>query len=346
MRTKESGTVRTIDAALRRAAQGGYFTVAVLGGSVTAGLRYAPPYSNTIITNHACAFSGKLERWLRAALTNGACGREEQRRRARRIRVLNMAVRGTTTASSAPSFLSKLASLSVDLVVLDFSANDKSNTAGVERLEPVARSLACLPGRPSMLWLETNHFDHLNRRVPSLAYGEVAERYWMAHLDLGSLLESTGSTGRLAAHIEAVGIHVHEEWHQYFADAIASVLAWRLDEACDTGRARQAYRVSVPASANISSALLSAAPSRDAGAERGTTSNCASESSNQTSSRALDQQEPAPPAGDGLTCAAALPEPLKTRAEVFYCKSFASSFFASAPDAAQVIDTQSLPVEV
>ena len=112
MRKKESGTIRTIDAALRRAAQGGYFTVAVLGGSVTAGLRYAPPYTNTntIITNHSCAFSSKLKRRLRAALTSGACGREEQRRRAWRIRVLSMAVRGTTTASSAPSFLSKLAS--------------------------------------------------------------------------------------------------------------------------------------------------------------------------------------------------------------------------------------------
>ena len=40
----------------------------------------------------------------------------------------------------------------LDVVLVDFSANDMR--ARAERVEPVARALACLPSRPGVLWLE------------------------------------------------------------------------------------------------------------------------------------------------------------------------------------------------
>ena len=224
-------------------------TVAVLGGSMTAGTGC----KTATETGRACAWPAQMEKHLAAAL--GA-----------NVTVLNMAVAASSTPGHAATALGQLKMLgaALDAVIVDYSVNDYALASGEKRegrgypgadgtggglaeaTEALVRNLLCLPSAPAVLYFDTK---------PVEPHNAIAAMYGIPQIGGKKALFS--------------GKHPHSDLHRSFGNGVgAALLAAGAAAAPPPGACASATCATLPAPLGRESLLEAYSPCGSGGVLR------------------------------------------------------------------------------
>jgi len=196
------GNTARLQCVLAKARRGEKVTVAVIGGSITAG---------------ACAsrvelrWGNQVARWWRETFPNAS------------VTFVNAGIGATGSDIGAHRAQHHLLRHKPDFVAIEYAVNDSGSKIASETLEGLIRQVLKLPNRPAaMLLFMMNKAGHnvQDAHIP------IARHYGLPMVSFRDALWPEIETGRIAwDDIEADVVHPNDRGHRYAADLVTAVLA-------------------------------------------------------------------------------------------------------------------------
>jgi lysophospholipase L1-like esterase len=196
------GDTSRLQHALAKARRGEPVTVAVIGGSITAGAR-ASSYENN--------YGGVLTKWWRQAFPKA------------KVELVNAGIGATGSNYGALRAQRDLLARRPDFVVVEYGVNDPNNQASAETLEGLLRQVLKQPNRPAVVLLFMMNRGGGNAQE---WHGKVGRHYGLPMLSFRDALWPEIQAGRIKwDEVEADMVHPNDRGHAYAARFITDLLA-------------------------------------------------------------------------------------------------------------------------
>jgi len=186
---------------LARARAGQPVTVAVIGGSITAGAKATARYLR---------YGDVMARWWQKKFPRT------------KIEHVNAGIGATGTNFGALRVQRDLLSKRPDFVVIEYAVNDQNTRAAAETLEGLVRQILSAPQQPAAMLLFTMRRDGSNAQE---WHGKIGAHYGLPMVSFRDALWPAVKTGQLAwDDIEADMVHPNDRGHAYCAAFVTAVL--------------------------------------------------------------------------------------------------------------------------
>lgn len=199
--------------ALAKARRGEPVTVAVIGGSITAGARASVKEKN---------YANLFARWWRETFPKS------------RIELVNAGIGATGSNYGALRARRDLLGHRPDVVVVEYGVNDPDLESCAETLEGLVRQILRQPGRPAVMLLFMMHRDGGNAQE---WHGKVGRHYGLPMVSLRDALWPEIQAGRLRwGDVEDDQVHPNDRGHAHAAGFLTAALEPLLRLLPDDGR--------------------------------------------------------------------------------------------------------------
>lgn len=187
---------------MKRAAEGGEFTLGFLGGSITQGSLSSSPKR---------CYAYLVYQWWCEAFPNA------------RFHYVNAGIGGTDSYFGVSRIHEDLLMYRPDFVMVDFSVNDKPLPLSRETFEGVIRRLLAAPSHPAILMLNNVYYD---TGVSAQAeHTEIADHYQIPSVSAKDTIYRRIQAGEYERHeITPDGLHPNDYGHQLLAEEVLKYL--------------------------------------------------------------------------------------------------------------------------
>ncbi|MGO8747994.1 MAG: SGNH/GDSL hydrolase family protein [Thermoguttaceae bacterium] len=197
---REGDTAR-VQQVLAKARRGEPVTVAVIGGSITAGAMASTWEKN---------YGGVLAQWWRQTFPKA------------KIELVNAGIGATGSNYGSLRAQRDLLSRRPDFVVIEFGVNDINDRASAETLEGLVRQVLKQPNQPAVALLFMMTRNGANAQE---WHGKVGRHYDLPMLSLRDALWPEIEAGRMKwEEVEADAVHPNDRGHAYAARFVTSLL--------------------------------------------------------------------------------------------------------------------------
>jgi lysophospholipase L1-like esterase len=195
------GDTGRLQRALAKARRAEPVTVAVIGGSITAGARASSPEKN---------YGGVLAQWWRQTFPKA------------KIELVNAGIGATGSNYGALRAERDLLSRWPDFVVIEFGVNDPNSRASAETLEGLVRQTLKQPNRPAVTLLFMMNRNGGNAQE---WHGKVGRHYGLPMLSFRDALWPEIQAGRIKwEEVEADEVHPNDRGHAEAARFVTALL--------------------------------------------------------------------------------------------------------------------------
>jgi len=195
------GDTGRLQHALAKARRGEPVTVAVIGGSITAGARATRPEKN---------YGGVLAQWWRQTFPKA------------KIELVNAGIGATGSNYGALRAERDLLSRWPDFVVIEYGVNDPNSRASAETLEGLVRQTLKQPNRPAVALLFMMNRNGGNAQE---WHEKVGRHYGLPMLSFRDALWPEIQAGRIKwEEVEADEVHPNDRGHAYAAGFVTALL--------------------------------------------------------------------------------------------------------------------------
>jgi lysophospholipase L1-like esterase len=196
-----AGDPARLERAMARAREGGPVTVAVIGGSITAGASATKPENR---------YGDLVARWWKQSFP------------AAKIELVNAGIGATGSNYGALRAGRDLLSRRPDFVVVEFAVNDPDSRAAAETLEGLVRQILAQPWQPAAMLLFTMNDKGANAQE---WHGKVGRHYGLPMVSFRDALWPEITSGRRKwQDVEADQVHPNDRGHALCASFVAAVL--------------------------------------------------------------------------------------------------------------------------
>ena len=186
------GDTARLQHALAKARRGEPVTVAVIGGSITAGAKASRPEKN---------YGGVLAQWWRQTFPKA------------KIELVNAGIGATGSNYGALRAQRDLLARRPDFVVIEYAVNDGNSQASAESLEGLVRQVLKQPNQPAVVLLFMMNHSGNNAQE---WHGKIGEHYGLPMLSFRDALWPEIQAGRLKwDEVEADMVHPNDRGHEY-----------------------------------------------------------------------------------------------------------------------------------
>ncbi len=193
---------------IARTRAGGTITVAVIGGSITAGAKATTPEKR---------YGNLIADWWQRKFPNA------------KVQFVNAGIGATGSNFGALRARRDLLSRQPDFVVVEYAVNDANDQASAEALEGLLRQILSQPNRPAVMMLFTMNKAGGNAQE---WHGRVAAHYGVPMVSFRDALWPEIQGERLKwEDVEADEVHPNDRGHAYCAAFVTAVLDRLLDAA-------------------------------------------------------------------------------------------------------------------
>jgi lysophospholipase L1-like esterase len=195
------GDPARIEQVMARAERGQPVTIAVIGGSITAGAMATQPERR---------YGDLVARWWRERFPRAE------------VRHVNAGIGATGSNYAALRARRDLLSKRPDLVVVEFAVNDPNQRSAAETLEGLVRQILGQPQKPAVVLLFT-----MNRAGGNAQewHGKIGRHYRLPMVSFRDALWPDIQAGRLAWEaVEADQVHPNDRGHAYCARLVTALL--------------------------------------------------------------------------------------------------------------------------
>ena len=197
---REGDTAR-LQQVLAKARRGEPVTVAVIGGSITAGAMASTREKN---------YGGVLAQWWRQTFPKA------------KIALVNAGIGATGSNYGALRAQRDLLSHRPDFVVIEYGVNDSNEQASAETLEGLIRQVLKQPNQPAVVLLFMMNRNGANAQE---WHGKVGRHYDLPMLSFRDALWPEIEAGRMKwEEVEADTVHPNDRGHAYAARLVTSLL--------------------------------------------------------------------------------------------------------------------------
>ena len=197
-----SGDTARLQQVMARARRGDTVTVAVIGGSITAGAKASRPENR---------YGDRVAAWWRAAFPTAHVG------------FVNAGIGATGSNFGALRARRDLLDRRPDVVVVEYAVNDGNTREAAETLEGLVRQILAEPQQPAALLLFTMHQGGGNAQE---WHSRVGAHYGLPMVSFRDALWPEIAAGRLAwAQVEADDVHPNDLGHELAARYITDLLS-------------------------------------------------------------------------------------------------------------------------
>ena len=202
-----TGDTSRLQHALAKARRGEPVTVAVIGGSITAGARASSREKN---------YGGVLAQWWRQTFPKA------------KIELVNAGIGATGSNYGALRAQRDLLARRPDFVVVEYGVNDPNSQASAETLEGLLRQVLNASNQPAVALLFMMNRSGANAQQ---WHGKVGRHYNLPMLSFRDALWPKIQAGRLKwEDVEADMVHPNDRGHAYAAHFVAELLTKLLKE--------------------------------------------------------------------------------------------------------------------
>ena len=189
---------------MRRAMKGEKLTIGFFGGSITQGC---------LAAEHERAYSYRVFQWWKDTFPQAE------------ISYVNGGIGGTTSYFGVSRIWQDLLMYQPDVVVVDFSVNDKEGHEVFfqETFEGVIRKLLCCQSKPAVLILNNVYYDS-GTNVQE-CHNEVGDWYHIPHVSMKDTLYRRMRKGVYQEELTEDGLHPNDKGHELVAGEIISFLS-------------------------------------------------------------------------------------------------------------------------
>jgi len=196
-----AGDPARLERVMARAREGGPVTVAVIGGSITAGASASKPENR---------YGDLVARWWRQSFP------------AAKIEFVNAGIGATGSNYGALRARRDLLSRRPDFVVVEYAVNDPDTRAAAETLEGLVRQILAQPWQPAAMLLFTMNDRGANAQE---WHGKVGRHYGLPMVSFRDALWPEIQSGRRKwEDVEADQVHPNDRGHALCATFVAAVL--------------------------------------------------------------------------------------------------------------------------
>jgi lysophospholipase L1-like esterase len=202
-----AGEAARVQRVLAKGRRGEPVTVAVIGGSITAGASASSPDKN---------YGGQLARWWRETFPNS------------KIEFVNAGIGATGSNYGALRAQRDLLDRRPDFVVVEYGVNDPNTQAWAETLEGLVRQILKQPQQPAVVLMFMMHRNGENAQE---WHGKVGRHYGLPMFSFRDALWPEISADRMKwEDVEADVVHPNDRGHAYAARFISARLEAMLKE--------------------------------------------------------------------------------------------------------------------
>jgi lysophospholipase L1-like esterase len=195
------GNTARLQHVLAKARRGETVTVAVIGGSITAGAKASTGEKN---------WGSLVARWWRETFPTA------------KVEFVNAGIGATGSNYAALRAQRDLLSHKPDFVGVEFAVNDGNTKDAAETLEGLIRQILNMPNQPAVMLIFTMHHDGSNAQE---WHSKVGAHYDLPMVSFRDALWPEIKEGRMKwEDVEADGVHPNDRGHAYMAQFMTTVI--------------------------------------------------------------------------------------------------------------------------
>lgn len=187
---------------MQRAERGEKLTIGFFGGSITQG---------SLATDHEKCYAYRVFKWWKENFPNAE------------FSYVNGGIGGTDSHFGISRAETDLLMYQPDVVVVDFSVNDKANEFYQETYEAVIRKILTWVSRPAVILLNNVYYD--TGENAQEYHNEIGDWYHVPHISVKNTLYQKMKNGRYTREeLTPDGLHPNDKGHELLANEIISFL--------------------------------------------------------------------------------------------------------------------------
>lgn len=196
------GNMERMKKLMKRAEEGGEFTMAFIGGSIT---------QDCLATRHELCYAYLVNRWW------------EENFPGSKFRYINAGIGATTSQFGAARVSDHVLCYEPDFVVVEFSVNDTANAFFQETYEGLVRKILYSKTKPAVLAVNTVQYE--NGVNAQEYHNEIAKAYGLPICSMKDSLYMEVQKGTFASgDITEDDLHPNDRGHRLMADVVGNLL--------------------------------------------------------------------------------------------------------------------------